>query len=74
MPISSIHCPVAHADVVRVTDLEGVTLRVICPEYEEPGGACRLKQHAGQAGPLGALLERAQEGSLSASSVRCSLA
>jgi len=33
-----ILCPVPGAHITLVTDLEGMTTQVICPEYEESGG------------------------------------
>jgi hypothetical protein len=72
--IESIHCPVSSADVVRVTDLEGMTLRIVCAEYDESTHACRLKSRGAGAGPLGRLLEAAQEHRLGAHGVRCSVA
>ena len=32
MAIASVDCPVLGSHVTRVTDLEGLTTRVICPE------------------------------------------
>jgi hypothetical protein len=72
--ITPVQCPVSRAEVVRVTDLEGSTVRVICCEYDEATRTCHLKARAGQAGPLGRLLERAAEGTLAAHGVRCELA
>ena len=74
MPITSLHCPVSHSDVVRVTDLEGSTTRVVCSEYNEADASCRLKTHAAAGGPLSRLLERTEEGTLAAHGVRCDLA
>ena len=44
MPIVSVRCPVLGAKVTCVTDLEGEATQVICPEYEESTGLCRLKR------------------------------
>lgn len=74
MPIAPMHCPVSHADVVRVTDFEGATLRIVCTDYDETTGACRLKAHAAAAGPLSRLLERTEEGTLASHGIRCDLA
>ena len=74
MPITSIHCPVSHADVVRVTDFEGTTTRVVCSEYNEADDTCRLKTRAAAGGPLTRLLERTEEGTLAAHGLRCDLA
>ena len=37
-------CPVLGANVTRVTDLEGEMPKLICAEYDEPTGICRLKK------------------------------
>ncbi len=73
MPINPTHCPVSRADVFRVTDLEGATIRILCAEYDDTTGTCRLKLSATAGGPLARLLERAQEGTLAAHGVRCDL-
>lgn len=74
MPIAPLHCPVSHADVVRVTDFEGTTVRVVCSEYDETSKACRLKTRTATAGPLTRLLERTEEGTLASHGTRCDLA
>jgi hypothetical protein len=74
MPIATVHCPVSRTDVVRVTDLEGMTTRIVCPDYEDTAGTCRLKARVAQGGPLARLLERTQEGTLAAHGVRCDFA
>jgi hypothetical protein len=61
MTITSVRCPVLHAHVTRVTDFEGAVARVICAEYEEPTGICRLKRAGTEGGPLGRLIARADE-------------
>ena len=71
MPITTVHCPVSHADVVRVTDFEGATTRVVCPQYDEPGETCRLKSSASTAAPLTRLLQRVDESTLDVHDVRC---
>lgn len=73
MPLIAVSCPVAHAVVTRVTDFEGATIRMICPEYEEPTGICRLKQRAREGGPLSQLLERLSEQTLDESTTRCTV-
>ncbi|MFI5178393.1 MAG: hypothetical protein ACHQO8_07520 [Vicinamibacterales bacterium] len=73
MAITTIRCPVNQAVVSRLTDLEGEVTRVICPEYEEPTGICRLKRNALQGGPLAQLLERVSEDTLDTDSVKCTL-
>ena len=67
----TVHCPVSHADFVRVTDFEGTTTHIVCPEYDAGSHSCRLKTRAARGGPLGTLLERAQERTLATHGVRC---
>jgi hypothetical protein len=71
MAIISVSCPVAHAIVTRVTDLEGNTTRVICPEYQEPTGICRLKSDSFEGGPLSQLLDRLAHETLDKRTTRC---
>jgi len=73
MPIESIHCHVLGAHVTRITGLEGEVVRLICAEYDEPTGDCRLKKVGRQGGPLSQLLERVSEKALDTKSVRCHL-
>ena len=73
MAMTSIRCPVLGAHVTRVMDLEGTVTRIICAEYEESTGNCRLKKTALEGGPLGQLLERISEGSLDTRSTLCVL-
>jgi hypothetical protein len=73
MTMTSVRCPVLRAYVTRVTDFEGAVSRVICPEYDEATGVCRLKASASQGGPLGELLERVAEDSLQSRSTLCDL-
>ena len=73
MAIESVRCPVLSAHVTRVTNLEGELVRIICAEYEEHAGTCRLKKSARQGGPLSQLLERVSEKALASKSVRCDL-
>jgi hypothetical protein len=73
MAITSVSCPVARTTVTRVTNFEGETTGVICPEYEEPSGICRLKMSAREGGPLSQLIERLSEDTLDRRSVRCHL-
>ena len=73
MPIESIHCHVLGANVTRIIGLEGEIVRLICAEYDEPTGDCRLKKAGRQGGPLSQLLERASEEVLDTKSVRCHL-
>ena len=74
MPIVTIHCPTSRSDVVRITDFEGATTRVVCAEYDEASETCRLKTRALGDAPLARLLERADEGMLAAHGVRCDFA
>jgi hypothetical protein len=71
MAIRSVRCPVLGANVTLVTDLEGAVTRVICVEYDDADGGCRLKKAAREGGPLGQLLERVSEESLDTRSTRC---
>jgi len=73
MAISSVRCAVLGANVTRVTDLEGETTKIICAEYDEPTGICRLKKSVSQGGMLSQLLERVSEGTLDAKNMRCDL-
>jgi hypothetical protein len=73
MALHPVHCAVLHATVTRETDLEGEVTRVICPEYEEATGICRLKRRVQESGPLGQLLERVSEESLETRSTQCVL-
>ena len=73
MALNSVHCSVLHATVTRETDLEGEVTRVICPEYEEPTGICRMRHGAQASGPLGRLLERVSEASLARPDTLCIL-
>ena len=73
MPLTSIRCPVLGAHVTRVTDLEDSVTRIICAEYEESSGTCRLKKAALEGGPLAQLLERVSEDTLDTRSTLCVL-
>jgi hypothetical protein len=73
MAIQSVRCRVLRAHVTRITDLEGAVTRVICAEYKESDGTCRLKRYASESGPLGQLLERTFEDSLDTRDLRCVL-
>ena len=73
MAITSIWCPVIGTAVTRVTDLEGHVIRIICAEYEESTGNCRLKRSAFRGGPLSQLLERVSEDTLTSRSTSCAL-
>ena len=72
MAIQSVHCAVLGSHVTRVTDLEGQTTKIMCPELE-PSGVCRLKRESQQGGPLSRLLERVSEGTLQSKDLKCIL-
>jgi hypothetical protein len=69
-----MRCPVSHDAVLRVTDLEGATIRMLCSAYDDSTGACRLKAHAVHDGPLARLLQRAEADTLAEHDTRCQLA
>ncbi len=71
MAIVSIHCPVIGLQITRVTDLEGATTRVICPQYEESTGICRLKRQGRGGGMLSQFLDRVAEDALRSKDLHC---
>jgi hypothetical protein len=71
MAITSVRCAVLGAMVTRITDREGRPPSVICAEYEEPSGICRLKRAARERGPLAPFLDRAVEETPDAGSIAC---
>ncbi|MGE5246601.1 MAG: hypothetical protein ACM3SQ_20425 [Betaproteobacteria bacterium] len=73
MAITSVRCAVLGAQVSRITDLEGRPSAIICAEYDEGTGICRLKRASREGGPLSQFLERASEDSLSSPSLQCDL-
>jgi len=73
MAITTVRCHVSGADVVRITDLEGTATRIICSEYQEPIGGCRLMKNAHNDGPLARLLDRVAERALADRTTRCYL-
>lgn len=73
MGISSVQCPVLGANVTRVTDLEGEMTNMICAEYDEPTGICRLTKSAARGGMLSQLLEGVSEETLETKNMRCDL-
>jgi hypothetical protein len=73
MPMESSYCHVLGGHVTRITSLEGGSVRIICAEYEEPTGDCRLKKAGRQGGPLSQLLERVADEALDTKSVSCHL-
>ena len=73
MAMTLILCPVLRAHVTRVTDFEGNVTRIICGEYEQSTGTCRLKKAAFEGGPLSQLLERVSEETLNPRGTLCNL-
>lgn len=73
MAITSIRCPVLGAQIARVTDLEGNVTGIICPEYDESTGTCRMKQSVLGSGPLAQLVERMSEDGLGTRGTLCDL-
>lgn len=71
MAIVSEYCAVLGAHILRVTDLEGATNRVICPEYQAPEGVCRRLNDAKRGGPLSQLVERVSKDALRTKDVHC---
>jgi hypothetical protein len=73
MAIESVWCPVVHSTVRRITNLEGEVTSMICSEYEERSGRCRVKAVARQGGPLSQMLEAVSQDTLSHPSTQCDL-
>jgi hypothetical protein len=73
MAIESVWCPVLQGNVTRVTSLEGEITALICPEYDEQAGTCRVKAFALQGGPLTQLLEHVAEHTLDRPGPQCNL-
>ena len=73
MAITTVRCHVLGAMVTCITDLEGEVSRIICPEYHEPTGSCRLLGDADKGGPLSRLLERIAEDGLARRGAGCHL-
>jgi hypothetical protein len=73
MSVSLVRCQVLGADVTRVTDLEGAVTHLMCPEYQQSTGSCRLMTKARGGGPLSQLLERVTEGTLDQHGTQCHL-
>jgi hypothetical protein len=71
--ITTVRCHVLGANVTRVRDFEGAVTRLICPEFQAPGGTCRLRTLAATGGPLSRLLERRDEETLAEHGVLCPL-
>ena len=73
MPITTERCHVLGTTVTCVTDLEGTVARVVCQEYDQATGGCRVKQRGLTGGPLAQLLRRVAEDTLAAHGTRCDL-
>jgi hypothetical protein len=73
MAMTWIRCPVLGGHVTRVTDLKGDVTKIICEDYEEPAGTCRLRKTVLQGGPLAQLLERVSEETLDTGGTQCVL-
>ncbi|HZP47346.1 MAG TPA: hypothetical protein VFB07_02345 [Vicinamibacterales bacterium] len=73
MAITSVPCHVLGSTVTRVTDLEGRVTHLICPEFDEATGLCRIRRDVSSGGPLSQLLERVAEDTLDSRSARCPL-
>lgn len=73
MAIISMRCPVLGAHVTCVTDFEGNPTSIICAEYDNSTGTCRLKRSALEGGPLAQLLERISGDTLNTRSTLCVL-
>jgi hypothetical protein len=71
MAIKTIRCHVSQSTISMVTDLEDNVMQVICPEYDNATGMCRLKRRASSGGPLSTFLARASDGTLDGRPVRC---
>jgi hypothetical protein len=74
MAIESLWCPLAHANVIRVTTFEGEVRAVNCSEYRRDDGSCGLKVVARLGGPLSQLLAQVSEHTLARQTTRCDLA
>ena len=73
MSITTVRCHVLGTTVTCVTDLEGNVARVVCPDFDQATGACRVKQRALTGGPLAQLLGRVADNTLAAHGTRCDL-
>jgi len=70
---AALRCPIRHTAVVRVTDVRAGTDTVVCPEYEEPTGICRLKEEALSDPSRSPLVDRLSGERRGAGPARCSL-
>jgi hypothetical protein len=70
---TTVRCPVLGADVALVTDFEGNPISIICGEYDEETGTCRLKTAVFEGGPLAQLLERTAEHTTATRGTACSV-
>jgi tRNA(Phe) wybutosine-synthesizing methylase Tyw3 len=71
MTMKTVRCPVLGSNVVRVSDMEGVVLHVMCREFESSTGLCRLRRDALSGGLLSQLVERVAEDTLAERGARC---
>jgi hypothetical protein len=74
MAIKTIRCHVLQSNISMVTDFEDNVMQVICPEYDNATGTCRLKKRASSGGPLSTFVARASEDTLDSRAVRCDFA
>lgn len=74
MAIQVVRCAISGVAVTRVTDLEGRTTRLICPDYDESSKTCRIRRATLGGGPLAQLLDRLSEGTLDRRGTHCDLA
>ena len=56
-----------------MTNLEDEVVSIICPEYDQAAGICRLKKTALAGGPLSQLLERVSGDTLATRTTQCDL-
>ena len=74
LAMKTIQCHVIRRNVTVVTDLDDTVTLVICPEYVEPTGMCRMRRAPESGGPLSQLVGRVREAaSLAAPCTRCYL-
>lgn len=71
MRVTSVWCPVRQAYVIRVMDLEGQVIKVLCSEFDKAPRTCRMKKEAFEGGPLSQLLKHVSEDSLADPMVSC---
>jgi hypothetical protein len=74
MGTKTIWCPVLQIHVTCITDLEDRVVRVICYEYEEATGTCRMKREVTKGGPLSQLVSRVSCSSVTPRTLGCAIA